>query len=120
MVQADCYSMSDPGRIRENNEDQYLIADLGKSMTVYSTSLGLDQYTQLFGHSSGKILMVADGMGGHPASERTSTLTVDGITEFALNNFSWNLAESDRDMEFRFELEDARWPGQHCSRCGTI
>jgi len=111
MGQADCFGISDPGRVRENNEDQFLIADLRKSMTVYSTSLGLDHQSQLFGNSLGKILMVADGMGGHPAGERASTLAVDGVAEYALNTLSWNLAESDPDAKFRFELEDAL---MHC------
>lgn len=111
MGRADCFGMTDPGRVRENNEDQFLIAGLRKSMTVYSTSLGLDHQTQLFGNTSGFILMVADGMGGHPAGERASTLAVDGVADFALNALSWNLAESDPDAEFRFELEDAL---KHC------
>ena len=111
MGQVDCYGLSDSGRVRENNEDQFLIADLRKSMTVHSTSLGLDHHTQLFGNSCGRILMVADGMGAHPAGERESTLAVDGVTEYALNELSWNLADSDPDAVFRFELEDAL---QHC------
>ena len=42
------------------NEDQFLIADLNKSMRVHQTSLGLSHQTRLFGGSQGKLMLVAD------------------------------------------------------------
>jgi len=63
----DCYGLSDRGKKRENNEDQFLIADLCKSMVIHQTSLSHEDHTRLFGGSQGKMLVVADGMGGHSA-----------------------------------------------------
>ena len=73
----DCFGSSDIGRSRDTNEDHFLISDVCKSMRVHQTSLGLDHQTRLFGNTQGKLLMVADRMGGHDAGERASQLVLD-------------------------------------------
>jgi protein phosphatase len=44
----DCCGMTDVGRVRPTNEDQFLVADLNKSMLVHQTSLSQDDHTWLF------------------------------------------------------------------------
>jgi protein phosphatase len=85
----DCSGQTDVGRVREVNEDQYLIASLSKSMQVHATSLDLDEQTRLFGASQGKLLLVADGMGGHEAGRRASSLAVNSLTTYVLNTMGW-------------------------------
>ncbi len=85
----ECHGLSDQGKVRKANEDQFLIADLNKSMRVHQTSLGIDDQTRLFGGSQGTILVVADGVGGHAGGERASTVAVDAVTTFMLNNMRW-------------------------------
>ena len=85
----DCFGLTHIGQVREVNEDQFLIADLLKSMQVHQTSLGIDDQTRLFGTSQGKLLLVADGMGGHAAGRRASTLAVDSLTTYVLNMMQW-------------------------------
>ncbi len=108
----DCFGLTDPGRRRTINEDQFLIADLNKSMRVHQTSLGLDHQTRLFGNSQGTLLAVADGMGGHQAGERASQLVVDSFVTYALNTLSWYFRlDAGSDEDFRDELKAAL---QHC------
>src|SRR5262249_56518446 len=54
----DCFGLTDRGRVRPENEDQFLIANLNKSMQVYHTSLNLDNQTPLFGSSHALLLLV--------------------------------------------------------------
>lgn len=97
----DCFGASDIGRSRATNEDHFLISDVCKSMRVHQTSLGLDHQTRLFGNTQGKLLMVADGMGGHDAGERASQLVLDTIVDYVLNVLSWIL-HSDSAAEENF------------------
>jgi PPM family protein phosphatase len=85
----DVFGQTDIGRVRQNNEDQYLIADLNKSMRVHRTSLDLEDQTRLFGASQGHLLVVADGMGGHAAGEHASRLAVGALTTYVLNTLPW-------------------------------
>jgi protein phosphatase len=81
------FGMTDQGRVRANNEDQFLIAELTKSMYVWHTSL--PERKAQFGNERGHLFVVADGMGGHRAGEHASALAVVAIEQFALNTFQW-------------------------------
>ncbi len=85
----DCFGMTDVGRVRENNEDQFLIADLNRSMLVHQTSLSQDDHTRLFGGSQGALLLVADGMGGHAAGQQASAIAVQALEHYVLNTMPW-------------------------------
>lgn len=83
-----CAGLSHPGRVRQNNEDHFLIARLAKSMKVLQTNLAHAGATR-FSDEDGYLLVVADGMGGAAAGERASALAVHSIEQFALNTLKW-------------------------------
>lgn len=108
----DVHGVTHVGRKRPDNEDQFLIADLKKSLSIFQTSLGLDHQTRLFGGSQGKLLLVADGMGGHEAGERASTIAVDSIATYALNTMRWFFRLDEvSDEDFQDDLKAAL---EHC------
>jgi protein phosphatase len=88
-IHMDCHGVTDIGKLREVNEDQFLIADLRKSLHLFQTSLAMDDQSRLFSGSQGKLLLVADGVGGAAAGERASTLVVDSIAAYILNTLQW-------------------------------
>ena len=104
----DCYGLTDVGQVREVNEDQFLIADLSKSMLVHQTSLGHEDHTRLFGGSQGQLLLVADGMGGQAAGQQASAIAVQTLERYVLNAMPWffRLQESLED-DHRDELKVA-------------
>jgi len=108
----DSFGATHIGKKRPSNEDQFLIADLTKSLRVRFTSLGLDHQTRLFGDSQGTLYLVADGMGGHEAGERASTLAVDGVVNYTLNTLRWlSRLDQRHDDDFKDDLKAAM---EHC------
>jgi PPM family protein phosphatase len=87
-VWVDFAGRTDVGKVRPQNEDQFLVARLAKAMRVVATSLPADESIRL-GDDRGALLVVADGMGGHAAGERASALAVNTIEGFVLNSLQW-------------------------------
>jgi serine/threonine protein phosphatase PrpC len=108
LARMDCHGLTDPGLKRPNNQDHFLIADLKKSMKVQGTSLSLDNQSRVYGGSQGKLLIVADGMGGEAAGERACTIAVDQVTTYVLNSLSWCFRlEEDSEHDFEDHLKEA-------------
>jgi serine/threonine protein phosphatase PrpC len=104
----DYHGLTDRGRKRETNQDQFLIADLIKTMRINDTSLHVDTHARLSGHSQAKLLLVADGMGGHLAGERASTLAIETLNTYVLNTMHWFFRlEEDREHDFELDLKSA-------------
>jgi PPM family protein phosphatase len=81
------FGLADPGKVRETNEDQFLIATLLKALQVERTSLPQPKVQ----HSSDRsyLFVVADGMGGHAGGEKASALAIDSVESFILDTFKW-------------------------------
>lgn len=107
LAKMDCFGLTDSGRKRPANQDHYLIADLNKSMRVHDTSLTLDNETRVYGGSQGKLLIVADGMGGEAEGERACTIAVDQVTTYVLNSLAWCFRLEEDSEDFEDHLKDA-------------
>jgi protein phosphatase len=86
-ISVKAFGITDAGKKRESNEDQFLIAELTKAMRVWQTSLPEPKLQ--VGEDRAHMFLVADGMGGHRAGERASATAVAAIEQFTLNNFRW-------------------------------
>ena len=91
------FGITDKGRVRPSNEDQFLSAELSKAMRIWQTSLPEPKLQ--VGEERAHLFLVADGMGGHRAGERASALAVAAIEEFTLNSFKWFFGSDDTETE---------------------
>ena len=107
------FGASDPGKVRPANEDQFLVAELARTLWVRQTSLL--QPETLYGRNRGHVFLVADGMGGHQGGEVASALTVRTVEAFVLHllhRFS-NIEQDDEqgviaDLQEALRHADAR------------
>ena len=91
------FGVTDKGKVRETNEDQFLIAELTKAMRVWQTSLPEPKLQ--VGEERAHLFLVADGMGWHLAGERASALAVASIEQFMLNSFRWFFGSGSPDEQ---------------------
>jgi protein phosphatase len=103
----DCCGLTDAGRVRGVNEDQFLVADLNKSMLIHQTSLSHEDHTRLFGGTQGQLLLVADGMGGHAEGKRASGIAVQTVAHYVLNTMPWFFRLGNEESDLKDELKAA-------------
>jgi protein phosphatase len=103
----ECGAATHRGKVRENNEDQYLVARLTKAMSVRKSSLG-DGGTRQLSEEVGTLLAVADGMGGEAGGEHASALALETVEDFVLNTLEWFLeAGGTEERALLTELREA-------------
>jgi protein phosphatase len=110
---AESYGLTDRGRVRDTNEDHFLIAELARMLFVRQSSVHQPDSQQ--GRNRAHLFLVADGMGGHRAGEVASALSITTVEAFAvhlLRRFS-NLQVADeavilKDLQTALREADAR------------
>jgi protein phosphatase len=94
--------LSDVGQKRENNQDHFLIADLHRSLLLLSSNLSLQCPMRVHGDGEARLMLVADGMGGHQAGGRASVRAL----ELCIDQFLGSMPPSDlADNHQRKKLE---------------
>jgi len=91
------------GKVRPNNEDQFLIARLSKSLVLLATSLPAGQQAAI-SDPEGYLLLVADGMGGYAGGERASAFIVNEAIQYLMKSSKWFFQLDDPDDDVRLRL----------------
>jgi serine/threonine protein phosphatase PrpC len=103
----DVYGLTDPGKLRAENQDHFLICALRKQMVVNLTSL--PHAEELLGGSERLtlLMMVADGVGGGSKGEEASRIALEGVTKYVSRSMrSYYAAGSADDREFFEALQE--------------
>ena len=87
-VNVDVAGLSDTGRVRENNEDCFLIARAGRFLETLQTNLPSGEFpTEV--NDAGYAMVVADGMGGQAAGEVASKMAIGFLLNLVVNTPDW-------------------------------
>ncbi len=81
-IAIDAFGLTDTGKLRKSNEDNFLIVEIRKSVEVHHSSLANELYAERFGVSGGHLFVVADGVGGGPQGERASGDTIKALLDY--------------------------------------
>lgn len=84
------FGLTDRGRVRQTNEDQFVTATLMRALWIQQSSV--QQSEVHYARDRGQVFIVADGMGGVAGGEKASALAVSALEGFLLNALRWLLA----------------------------
>jgi len=102
----DVFGLTHRGRVRSENQDQFLIASLHKLLRVHQSSLAPEDITTLISESRGYILLVADGVGGRPDGQAASGTVVKTIAHHVTHLMDlYRRLDSTNETIFVAELE---------------
>ncbi len=83
MVKIDSFGVTDQGKVRANNQDNFLIVDIRKTVDILHSSLSADALASRFGAVTARLFAVADGVGGGPSGDLASEGTITALLRYA-------------------------------------
>lgn len=106
----DRFGLTDRGKVRRENQDQFLIASLHKLLRVHQSSLPPDDITPLVTESRGYLFLVADGVGGRPDGQAASGTAIRTVAHYVTHIMDlYRRLDSEREQVFLAELERSVW-----------
>lgn len=81
-VNVDVHGQTDVGKARKENQDQFLIAALRKTIEIGQTSLPPSHRRVPGSDAHALLLLVADGVGGVPGGDEASAVVLDTVAEY--------------------------------------
>lgn len=113
----DAFGLTHAGKVRRENQDQFLIASLHKLLKVHQSSLPVDGITQLVTESRGYLFVVADGVAGRPDGAAASGTALRTIAHYVTHLTDlYRRLDSDKEAMFLAELEASVWKSHEVLR----
>ena len=104
----DAFGLTDVGKVRELNEDQFLIASLRKTVVVQHSSLPDPGIGERVGGAEARLFLIADGVGGRPGGELASGSAAAALLEYVDEAVvCYHSLDVDQEHDFLGRLEDA-------------
>jgi|SoiMethySBSTD1v2_1073268.scaffolds.fasta_scaffold57234_4 serine/threonine protein phosphatase PrpC len=100
LVYVDVAGLTHPGKVRENNEDQFLVGRTERDLEVLLTSLHQDDIPR-HSRETGYAMIVADGIGGVEGGEVASRLAIKTLLELVIQTPDW-IMRLDDDLAEEF------------------
>jgi protein phosphatase len=94
-VRIDVAGLSDKGKVREENQDHFLVVRAGRYAETLATSLPAGAIPER-SEDRGLVMVVADGMGGQAAGEVASRMVLVTLTHLILNHPEWALKVNEK------------------------
>lgn len=103
----DLFGVTHPGKVRDRNEDHFLVGSLFKRLAIWATSLPDCDALRAANERLASLAMVADGVGGEAAGEEASRLALEEITQYITHSTDCYYVSDARAAEFIDHLQAA-------------
>jgi protein phosphatase len=105
-VKVDCFGLTDCGKVRKVNQDQFLIATMHKMLEIQQTSLPNHTRERLTSGAVARLILVADGVGGGAAGEEASGLALEAVAYYVTTSMQcFYKLEEDLEADLLSALE---------------
>ncbi|MCX5756014.1 MAG: hypothetical protein NTX19_07845 [Gemmatimonadetes bacterium] len=101
----DTFGLTHQGKVRPNNQDQFLIAAIHKRADVWSTSLSPEHLKALSSERLAAVAMVADGVGGLAGGEEASAMAIDVAMQYVANSTDCYYRSDSSEQHFIEDLQ---------------
>jgi protein phosphatase len=98
LVDVDVAALSDPGRVRRENEDHYFVGRFERGMRTIATNVPDGEMPRSY-EETVYAMLVADGVGGSAAGEVASRTAVQALVDLILETPDWIMLLDDRLAE---------------------
>jgi protein phosphatase len=104
----DLFGLTHPGRVRQENQDHFLLCTVHPQVVIQGTSLPATDGLALRGQRLATIMLVADGVGGSAAGSRASRIATEAVTQYVATALRcYHTAGSASENEFTDALRAA-------------
>ena len=106
-VTIDAFGLTDRGKVRPSNQDNFLIVEVSKTVKVRHSSLSPEAAASRFPGVSGQLFVVADGVGGGPDGDRASEDTITAVMKYVGEAVGcFNSSSTTKEHQLFDRLED--------------
>jgi serine/threonine protein phosphatase PrpC len=103
----DIYGLTHPGKVRSENQDQFLVCSLRKEAVVHLTSLAETGNLTAGSERVALLMMVADGVGGGLRGAEASRIALEAVTRYVSRCMAcYYAATTGEDRDFFAALQD--------------
>lgn len=103
----DIYGLTHPGKVRTDNQDNFLVCALRRQMVVQLTSLAEPEHLVAGSQRVALLMMVADGVGGGAKGAEASRIALEGVSRYVSSCMRcYYAAGSEDDREFFEALQE--------------
>jgi len=104
----DLFGITHVGKVRQENQDHFLVATVHPELFVHETSLQTPQSLPIHGTRLATVMLVADGVGGSSGGREASQLAIESIMRYVSSSLRcYHAAGSSQENEFINALREA-------------
>lgn len=104
----DFFGLTDRGKVRPDNQDQFLVSTIHPQVVIHGTSLANTDGLPLRGTRLATVLLIADGVGGAAAGSEAARVATEAVTRFVSSTLRcYHAAGGSKDEEFLDALRSA-------------